>query len=57
VIEHAGGKPKTTISMHLVRQKEEKGGSAMKYLLLIYQDEGAGPDCPRPSRGSCSRST
>ena len=40
-LEHAGGKPKTTVSMHLVRQKEEKGGTAMKYLLLIYQDEGS----------------
>ena len=40
-LEHAGGKPKTTVSMHLLRQKEERGGSAMKYLLLIYQDEGS----------------
>src|SRR5262245_21532733 len=40
-VEHADGKPKTTVSMHLTRQKEEKGGSAMKYLLLIYQDEGS----------------
>ncbi|HSC96079.1 MAG TPA: YciI family protein, partial [Burkholderiales bacterium] len=40
-LEHADGKPKTTVSMHLTRQKQEKGGSAMKYLLLIYQDEGS----------------
>jgi hypothetical protein len=41
-LEHADGKPKTTVSMHLTRRKkEEKGGSAMKYLLLIYQDEGS----------------
>ncbi|HEX5042770.1 MAG TPA: YciI family protein [Candidatus Polarisedimenticolaceae bacterium] len=43
-VEHAGGKPKSTVSMHLTRKKdakEEKGGSKMKYLLLIYQDEGS----------------
>ena len=43
-LEHADGKPKTTVSMHLERAKsakEGKGGSTMKYLLLIYQDEGS----------------
>jgi len=44
-VEHAGGKPKMTVSMHLARQpradKKERGGSAMQYLLLIYQDEGS----------------
>jgi len=45
-IEHAGGKPRNTVTMHLARQaraeeRKERGGSAMKYLLLIYQDEGS----------------
>jgi len=44
-IEHAAGKPKNTVSMHLARaraeERKERGGSSMKYLLLIYQDEGS----------------
>ena len=45
-IEHADGKPRNTVTMHLARQgrgeqRKERGGSSMKYLLLIYQDEGS----------------
>jgi hypothetical protein len=50
-LEHADGKPKTTVSMHLTRQKQEKGGSAMKYLLLIYQDEGSSAGLSEAEQG------
>ncbi len=53
-LEHADGKPKTTVSMHLTRKNnatEEKGGSTMKYLLLIYQDEGSSAGMSEADQG------